>query len=54
MKVLIMSDVHGNIEAVKAVKEYLKTVKVDKLILLGDLIDYGPHSNEVIDIIRNI
>lgn len=54
MKVLIMSDIHGNMEALKAVREYLKVIKADKLILLGDLIDYGPHSNEVIEFIRNM
>ena len=54
MNILIMSDIHGNIEALKSVNEYLKNQKIDKLMLLGDIIDYGPHSNEVIEFISNL
>lgn len=46
---LILSDLHGNLEAMKALKNYLsKSTHVDGIILLGDIVDYGPHSNEVI------
>lgn len=43
-----MSDIHGNMEALKAVKKRIAKQKIEKMILLGDIIDYGPHSNEVI------
>lgn len=49
MKVAILSDIHGNISALQNVFEDLKSSSVDGLILLGDIIDYGQHSNEVID-----
>lgn len=51
MKIAILSDIHGNETALKTVFDRLGSSGVDKLILLGDIIDYGPHSNEVIDIL---
>lgn len=49
MRVAILSDIHGNISALQNVFEDLKSSSVDGLILLGDIIDYGQHSNDVID-----
>lgn len=55
MKVAILSDIHGNLEALQAVLKDLKIHNnINALILLGDLIDYGPHSNEVISTLENI
>lgn len=48
MKIAILSDIHANMEAFYAVIDYLRKVKIRKIMLLGDIIDYGPHSNEVI------
>ena len=48
MKIMIISDVHGNLEALLAV---LKT-GYDKLIFLGDFVDYGPNPDEVIRLIK--
>lgn len=46
---LVLSDIHGNMEALTTVLEYAeKTYKIDACAILGDLIDYGMHSNEVI------
>lgn len=53
-KILIMSDIHGNLSALDAVLQTEKMDTIDGVILLGDLIDYGPRSNEVIDRIKNI
>lgn len=55
MRVLILSDIHGNLSALKAVLEDAKNrFHPDSAILLGDNIDYGPRSNEVIEEIKNI
>lgn len=53
MRLLIMSDIHGNLNALKAVLNSCGD-EIDACVLLGDLIDYGPHSNEVIAILKNI
>lgn len=52
MKVGILSDVHGNITALTAVFEDLALNHVHHVMLLGDIIDYGPHSNQVIQLLR--
>ena len=48
MKLLIISDIHGNKEALDAVLE----VEHDAVVCLGDLVDYGPAPAECIDLIR--
>lgn len=53
MKAIILSDVHGNLESVKALELYLdKHPEINDLIMLGDIIDYGMHSNEVIRTVK--
>ena len=55
MKFLILSDVHGNLEALKFMLPFIEENYLDCcMILLGDLIDYGQHSNEVIATIRGL
>ena len=55
MKILIMSDIHGNEQALKAVLDKVETeYKVDGCFLLGDIIDYGMHSNEVISMLYQL
>jgi predicted phosphodiesterase len=49
MNIAVISDIHGNIFALKAVLEDIKNRNVDTIICLGDLVGYGPFPNEVID-----
>jgi len=51
MRVLIISDIHGNSVALKAVLEH---EKYDAVWFLGDLTDYGPNPEEVLDILRDL
>ncbi|HZU41261.1 MAG TPA: metallophosphoesterase family protein [Terriglobales bacterium] len=46
-KILVISDIHGNFEALKALPE-----DYDELWVLGDLVNYGPQPAEVIDFVR--
>lgn len=52
MKFLIISDIHGNKTALQAVIDKIQKDNIKACILLGDVIDYGMHSNEVIQIIK--
>lgn len=54
MKILILSDIHGNVSALQSVLEDSKKYKPDFIALLGDFIDYGMRSDEVIKIIKNL
>lgn len=47
----ILSDIHGNLYALEKVIEDMKQFNIEGIILLGDLIDYGMQSNEVIECI---
>lgn len=55
MDLLIMSDIHGNLNALLSVlRKVQREYSVTACILLGDIIDYGMHSNEVIKIIKEL
>ncbi|MGN0177629.1 MAG: metallophosphoesterase family protein [Methanobrevibacter sp.] len=51
-KYAILSDIHGNLFALEEVFNDLINQDIDSIILLGDLIDYGMQSNEVVEFIR--
>ena len=48
MKLLIVSDIHANLEALQTVL----AESHDELWVLGDLVNYGPNPSEVVDLIR--
>lgn len=48
----VISDVHSNLEAVKAVVADIRKRKIEKILFLGDAVGYGPDPNECIDIIK--
>ncbi len=50
MTVLLISDVHANLQALEAVLN--AESRVDAIWCLGDLVDYGPSPNECIDVLR--
>ncbi len=49
MKIAILGDIHGNIEALKAVYAETSARGADKIYHLGDLGGYAPFVNEVVD-----
>ena len=49
MRIAILSDIHANYSALKAVLKDLAQYSVDGLLLLGDVINYGMRPNEVIE-----
>jgi predicted phosphodiesterase len=54
VKTLLLSDIHANIDAVLAVEEDLhrRQEHWDLVLVLGDLVDYGPAPDEVIAWVR--
>ena len=52
MKIAIISDIHGNLEALRATLDDIEKRKVDKIICLGDIIAKGVHPKECIKLIR--
>ena len=49
MRFLILSDIHGNIDALDAVLVRAPRDSYDRLLVLGDLVGYGANPNEVVD-----
>lgn len=48
MKIVIVSDIHGNLPALNALPER----EFDQLWCIGDLVDYGPYPHEVVEWIK--
>lgn len=46
----IISDVHGNLEALQAVLKAVREVGADEIVCLGDLVGYGPRPAECLDL----
>ena len=45
MKLLIASDIHGDIAAARAVVDEYRRSGADRLVLLGDLLYHGPRND---------
>lgn len=54
MKLAIISDIHGNLEALQAVLDFLKKEGIDEIVCLGDIVGYGANPNECIDLIKKV
>lgn len=52
MKYAIISDVHANLEAVEVCFEEIGKINPDRIICLGDLVDYCAEPIEIIDLIK--
>ena len=50
MKRAIVSDIHGNLEALTAVLADIAAQQIDTIYCLGDIIGYGPNPCECIDL----
>lgn len=55
MKLVLLSDIHANITACEAVLADIKAIgHCDAIAIIGDLVNYGPRPNEVIDMVKGI
>ncbi|MDA0836943.1 MAG: metallophosphoesterase, partial [Planctomycetota bacterium] len=46
----IVSDIHGNLEALTTVLEDIEKQEVDEILCLGDVVGYGPNPIECLDL----
>ena len=53
MKRAIISDIHGNLEALQAVLEDIDHQQVDTIFCLGDIVGYGPNPCECVKLVRD-
>lgn len=52
MKLLIISDIHGNLDALKSVLKYTETLSIDEIYCCGDLCGYFTQVNEIVDLLK--
>ena len=53
MRIAVLSDIHGNLEALEAVLAEVDRHGVDLLYSLGDIVGYGPSPAACIEIVRS-
>ncbi len=55
-KLLVLSDIHGNLEALKTVIGYIGRENFNSMqkLFLGDYVDFGPWPNEVVSFLRTV
>ena len=52
MRLAIISDIHGNLEALTPALELIKKHAADETVCLGDVVGYGANPNECLTIVR--
>lgn len=51
-KIAIISDIHGNLEALKVVLKDIKERNIEKIFCLGDIVAKGTHQEECVNLVR--
>ncbi len=52
--IAILTDIHGNLPALRALLEYFDAVGCDRYINLGDIVDIGAYSRQCLDIMQSL
>lgn len=52
MKILLISDIHANVTALKALDRHFDLASFDLILNGGDTLVYGPHPNQTVDWLR--
>lgn len=53
MKIAVLSDVHGNLNALKAVLEQIKEKNADLTVFLGDIFQRGNEETECLELLKD-
>ena len=54
VRTALISDIHGNLEALNTVLEDIGNRKVDRIVCLGDTLGYGPNPAECVDVVADV
>ena len=55
MRLVLLSDIHANVMAFRAVLNDIGTIgDFDAYAMLGDLVNYGPRPNEIIELVKDL
>ena len=53
-KYAVLSDIHGNLEALETALHFCRTSGVDKYIILGDIVGYNADPLQCVEIVRSL
>jgi predicted phosphodiesterase len=53
VKIAVISDIHGNLEALSSVVLDIRSRGVERIVCLGDVVGYGPNPNECIELVES-
>ena len=51
---LLLSDIHANLHALRAVLRFARRRAIQRYVFLGDMVGYGANPNEVLDLIQRL
>jgi predicted phosphodiesterase len=54
MYIAVLGDIHGNLEALRAVLQALKDLHIQRIFCTGDIVGYGASPRECIDLVREM
>jgi predicted phosphodiesterase len=54
MRYGVLADIHGNVHALREVLSALEREGVDRYLIAGDLVGYGPHPNECVELVAGL
>lgn len=52
MRVVVLSDIHSNLAALRTAFHYIEKLKPHKIVCLGDIVGYGPRPNECVELVQ--
>ncbi|MCU0747997.1 MAG: metallophosphoesterase family protein [Akkermansiaceae bacterium] len=53
-KIALLSDIHANLHALRAVLDEIRGMDIDRIVFAGDTVGYGPHPAECVSLVREI
>ena len=53
MKIAVISDIHGNYDALVEVLKKAKKEKIEHLLILGDIVGYYYHPDKILDLLSD-
>jgi diadenosine tetraphosphatase ApaH/serine/threonine PP2A family protein phosphatase len=54
MRIAFLTDIHGNLEALNATLQAVRTDSIDQIVVLGDLVGYGPDPSAIVEMVGNL
>ena len=54
MRLSVISDIHGNLDAFREILQDMASLNVDQTVCLGDMIGYGPEPEQILRLVQEL